>query len=107
MDVVGGNIMANDNIDFKQLRDKLIGQKALYEQRQQMNKERINKIKTMVNKVLEDYNELALSEGINLGVLNNIDYVKMETDKEYYNMVKKELANIIINLSDKLKELLK
>lgn len=98
--------MAKDNVDFKELRDKLIGQKALYEQRQQMNKERVNKIKTMVEKVLEDYNELALREGLNLGILNNIDYEKMKTDKEYYSKVKRELGNTIINLSDKLKGLL-
>ena len=98
--------MAKDNVDFKELRDKLIGQKALYEQRQQMNKERVNKIKIMVEKVLEDYNELALREGLNLGILNNIDYEKMKTDKEYYSKVKRELGNTIINLSDKLKGLL-
>lgn len=96
----------NNSEELRNLRDQLLEKRAL----QQKAKIASESAASNLQNIVHDFNESKVNTLIELGIdtscLGSIDYERLQTDEQYLNQIKNNVATMMEKVQGKLEEIL-
>lgn len=89
--------MSIDNMnDYNKLKERVISLKAVTEANRKTLEGNVSKFKTLIENIPDSSKTRLLEAGVDLRVLDTIDYNRLSVDTEYINATKKSLEFLIL-----------